>query len=227
MVADGDFAGQSSTNISFPYSTWLQGQVLHLELVTVTLRSELRAVKSQLLLLVYQQNMPAFEECCLLLTLLSHPFIWLSTLNKVIMPVMTGLQGQSWQNHIESPACHRYPWPPHCDVIKAFSESSRLPSISGLLLLVAMALRFSVCREDLSDALLLMWLDASFPRTVYMLPLFPGGGKRKKEVKFQVHGYLDRGNILQQGVSLVLESLFIGNIPAPSIKEPNPSRLNC
>lgn len=29
-----------------------------------------------------------------------HPFIWLSTLNKVIMPVMTGLQGQSWQNQL-------------------------------------------------------------------------------------------------------------------------------
>lgn len=63
------------------------------------------------------------------------------TLNTIISPVMTALRGQTWQNHVEGPACHRYHWPLYGD-ITALSESVCLSSFSGLLS-AAVALRFS------------------------------------------------------------------------------------
>lgn len=109
----------------------------------------------------------------------SHSFVWLLALSKVVSPVIAGLQGQLWQNHVEGLTCQS--WPLCCGLIWIFHRAF----FSFLLLWASIYCHgfeiFHLGGKNLIRALLLIWLDASFPRMIYMLSLFPGGKEEKKE----------------------------------------------
>lgn len=137
----------------------------------------------------------------------SHSFVWLLALGKVVSPVIAGLQGQLWQNHVEGLTCQS--WPLYCGLIWIFPELSFLSSFCGLLS-TAMALRFSTWEGKISSEL--------YCKFDLMLP-FPGWftcflcfqeekrkkkknekkGKEVKKGKSQMPWYEGRADILQEG----------------------------
>lgn len=149
------------------------------------------------------------------------------TLNTMISPVMTALQGQTWQNHVEGPAHHQYHWPLYCD-IRALSESICLSSFSGLPS-AGMALRFPTWegRSHWCFAVDVIW--CLFPQDCLFkcfLCFQEGWGEEKKrgllKRKFQVPWYLGKGYILQQGVSLIPGVTFHRKQPSPFHKRTQP-----
>lgn len=150
--------------------------------------------------------MPVFEECCYALALSCH--IPLSA----VTPQQSGI-----------PSDHRFAgtalakpcgWPNLSPVALAsllWPQSDFSRTFFSFLLLWA----FLYCHglaishlggENLISTLLFIWFDASFPKIIYVLSLFPGGKKKKKKEggqKSQIPWCLGREDILQQEVPII------------------------